>query len=553
MTDTDDGVRERRLFLRLGLLNGLLIGLALALGVWALDAIFLVTGPVRLGSTNLILGTLALVIVGGLGGWLTAWVGRGWASGLIWLVIAWLMVTVIGHVPYEGRSLFVWVADRRSWGLPVYAFSDAALAGMWLAGFFILLLLGLLGFVQPYRLEGIASEAEADGRLGTRGWFMLLLPLPLVLAAGFVADDMLNSPLRKAPQLVHEVIRTGRTYPGDLFELSLEEGVNYNAIAGLQEQMSEDYVLSLSSIDLGAAETVYVVADFDNGAWINCRVVMDQVALCYDASLPYLQGLPAMLRSGSLPEDCPQCFFRADDEQREWLLARSELIGDSPQVSRLAQWGSYVLLQAESADGEYLMQCLFEGTSPVRLERCWEVRSRNVAPPAGVENPGPSVQQVSETVRLDPTMWDPTDRLGPPSMSDPPTQVELGHYAYYLSCMVCHGDQGQGLEAWRSALPEEDRDCWKSRCHAANHPPEGFQLPNYAPPLMGPGTLARFETGAELYEYLRTQMPWQAPGILADEEYRQITAFLAQTHGAEPGDEPLTMEGAAGLKLHINP
>jgi hypothetical protein len=376
MFDPEENVQERRLRTRLGLLNGLFIGLALALGVWALDAIFLITGPVRLSSTSLLLGGLALVILGGLGGWLAARVDRAWFSGLVWIAAAVCMVWVIGHVPYEGRNLMVWLADRRAWGLPVYPFGDAAQAGMWLSGFFIVLLLGFLGLLQPYRMEGIASETDTEGRLGGRGWFMLLLPLPLVLAVGFVADSMTTRPLRLAPQLVHEVIRTGRTYDGDLFGLSLEKGVNYNAIAGLQEQMSEDYALSLASIDLGVADTVYVAADFDNGAWIYCRVVMGQVALCYDASLPYMQGFPALLTSGRLPADCPQCFFRADEEQREWLLARSEMIGDSPLVGRLAQWGSYVLIQVESSDAEYVIQCLFEGVSPVRLERCWEVKTR---------------------------------------------------------------------------------------------------------------------------------------------------------------------------------
>jgi hypothetical protein len=376
MFSMEQEVESRHLSLRLGLLNGCLIGLSLALGVWALDALFLVTAPVRLGGLSLLLGTLALVVLGGLGGWLAAWVGRGWASGLIWLVTAWLMVLAIGHVPYEGRSLLVWVADRRSWGLPVYAFSDAAQAGMWLAGFFILLVLGLLGLIQSYRLEGVAGETGAGGRLGVRGWFMLCLPLPLVLAVGILADNMVNSPLRVAPQLVNEVIRTGRTYSGDLFALSREKGVNYNAISGLQDQMTENYSLSLGSVDLGSAETVYVVADFDNGAWINCRVVMDQVALCYDASLPYMQGLPSLLTSGGIPEDCPRCYFRTDDEQREWLRARSEMFRGSPLVGRLAQWGSYVLIQAESSDGEYVIQCLFEGASPVQLDRCWEVKMR---------------------------------------------------------------------------------------------------------------------------------------------------------------------------------
>jgi hypothetical protein len=115
--------------------------------------------------------------------------------------------------------------------------------------------------------------------------------------------------------------------------------------------------------------------------------------------------------------------------------------------------------------------------------------------------------------------------------------------------MVCHGDQGQGLEAWRQVLPKEDQDCWQSRCHAANHPPDGFQLPNYAPPVIGPGTLARFQTAAELHEYLETHMPWQAPGILTGAEYWQITAFLAQAHGNDPGDEPLNLEQANSMKL----
>jgi mono/diheme cytochrome c family protein len=147
-------------------------------------------------------------------------------------------------------------------------------------------------------------------------------------------------------------------------------------------------------------------------------------------------------------------------------------------------------------------------------------------------------------------MFDPTDRLAPPPMSDPPTQVEQGHYAYYLSCMVCHGDRGQGLtEEWRGALDPADRNCWQSRCHAPNHPPEGFELPHHAPPLIGPGKLAHYQTAARLYEFIHTRMPWQAPGILSDEEYWQLTAFLVDANGIPLGEIPLGPENAANLQL----
>lgn len=376
MEATEQEVQERRLSLKFGLLNGLFLGLGLALGVWTSDAIFLGLSHVRMVYPSMLLGVLALVFLGGLAGWLAAWAARAWASGLIWLGMGTLMVRVIGLVPYEGRSLIVWLADRRSWGLPIYPPSEAAGVGVWLAGFFIVLVLVFLGLMQPYRMEGVTGETDKDGRLGGRGWFLLLLPLPLLLAVGFVADSMVNRPLRVAPQLVDEAITTGRTYEGDLFALGLETGVNYVAIAGVREQMSDKFALSIGSVDLGVSDTVMVVADFDNGAWINCRVVAEQLSFCYDASLPYMQGLPAIIATGELPADCPYCRFSVGDDLRGWLRDQEAIFAGTPNVTRLAQWGSYVLIRVESQDGEHAIECLFEGLAPVRLDRCWEVNSR---------------------------------------------------------------------------------------------------------------------------------------------------------------------------------
>ena len=377
---TDHELELRRLELRLGLLNGLLVGLALALGVWAPDAIQLSSSHLQLVYPPLLLGLVSLLLLGGLSGSLTAWAGKPWAGILIWLAGAGLMILVLGHLPYEGRTVVQWLADRRSWGLPVYRFDEAAGQGMMIAGFFILLLLGFLGLVQSFRMEGIAGETTEDGRLGGRGWFLMLLPLPFVAAVGLVADGLINKPTRTAPLLVHEAIRTGRTYEGDLFALSLETGVNYNAIAAVRDQMSREYRLSIGSVD---QDTVFVVALFNSGAWINCRVLADQLTFCYDASQPYIRGFSALLLSGQTPEDCPACSIRVDGDLRDWLLARSDSFAGSPRVSRLAQWGSYVVMSAESSAGDYALECRFRGMSPVALETCRVVRGED----AGMEFP----------------------------------------------------------------------------------------------------------------------------------------------------------------------
>jgi hypothetical protein len=372
MRPPDHDIQLRRRYTRLGVRNGWLIGLALALGAWMPQALTLSTAHVRLIYPSLILGTLVLMSLGGLASGLAAWRASGPWGGLVWFLAAGSMTWTIGHLPYEGRSLIVWLADRRFWGLPIYPFSPAARARLMMVGFFVVLLLTILGLLQDYRLQSINSEIEASGRLSSRAWFLLVLPLPLAFGAGLIADNLMNNPTRVAHQLVDKAIRIARTYPGDLFELSLEKGINYNAISGVRDQLSAAYSSFTGEVHLGATNSVVVVTHFDNDAWINCRVTADQLLHCYDASLPYRIGLPALLATGETPEDCRRCTIRASDEQRDWLLSRSENWEDPPHVTRLAQWGSYVLMEARSPTAGSAVECLFHGISPVTLDHCRE-------------------------------------------------------------------------------------------------------------------------------------------------------------------------------------
>jgi hypothetical protein len=142
------------------------------------------------------------------------------------------------------------------------------------------------------------------------------------------------------------------------------------------------------------------------------------------------------------------------------------------------------------------------------------------------------------------------ERLAAPEMSDPPTQVELGRQSYHLSCMVCHGDRGQGLTPeWRSILDPADRNCWQSKCHAPNHPPEGFEIPRTSPAIMGTGSLASFQTAADLFAYLRESMPWPFPGIFEDDVYWNLTAHLVDANGIDYGGQTIGPENASHIVL----
>jgi mono/diheme cytochrome c family protein len=131
------------------------------------------------------------------------------------------------------------------------------------------------------------------------------------------------------------------------------------------------------------------------------------------------------------------------------------------------------------------------------------------------------------------------------------SQADLGEEVYRQICLACHGDWGQGLtDAWREEW-DEDSNCWQSRCHAPNHPPQGFQLPKAVPAVLGPGSLSRFNSAAELQRNISETMPWWNPGSLTDKQTWQISAYLMRARG-ELGDEvTLDAGNAAVYKLHV--
>jgi cytochrome c5 len=147
----------------------------------------------------------------------------------------------------------------------------------------------------------------------------------------------------------------------------------------------------------------------------------------------------------------------------------------------------------------------------------------------------------------------PVDRLAAPPMPPRPSQADYGAQVYYGVCMACHGDRGQGLtDEWR-AVWGEDANCWQSRCHGPDHPPEGFVIPETCcTAVLGAGTLTRFNTAKELFDYLTDTMPWWNPGSLTREQFWQLTAFLMRGHNALPDEITLDESNAAVFNVHPN-
>lgn len=360
------------LYRRLSTLNGLLIGLAVGLGAWGSEAARVARLPMTGYLPLLLAGIGLLAALGALVGWLTGRIARTPLTVVLWTLTGMAFMLILSYLPYQGRTLSVWLIDSRFRGRDIYPFTmEATTTALLLGGFFIILALAGLGLVQNYRLEQSVLHAGRGGRLSARGWVSLLLPLPLVYLAGMVTYNAMTNPAASAAQLVHRAIPVARDHEGDLRTLELGDGVSYAAFRPVHEMLrGGDYTLSVVDVNPLAA-TVVVGVDFPaTGAWIYCRVVNNQLNFCYDASLPYTQGLRSLVTGTPPPEGCLACVLQATDEAAAWLDGHRAGFGPDPTIERLARQGSHVIMRVTG--DELTADCRIEGITPMRLTECSE-------------------------------------------------------------------------------------------------------------------------------------------------------------------------------------
>jgi hypothetical protein len=120
------------------------------------------------------------------------------------------------------------------------------------------------------------------------------------------------------------------------------------------------------------------------------------------------------------------------------------------------------------------------------------------------------------------------DRLAEPPLPENPTQYEQGRHLYWLNCMPCHGDRGQGLtDEFRSQWVDDHQNCWARGCHTGRPEDMAFPLPRSIPAIISSSSdLPPYASAEQLFEYLRTTHPPQHPGYLAEKDYWAITAYV---------------------------
>jgi mono/diheme cytochrome c family protein len=105
--------------------------------------------------------------------------------------------------------------------------------------------------------------------------------------------------------------------------------------------------------------------------------------------------------------------------------------------------------------------------------------------------------------------------------------------------------QAQVFTEAQAAAGQKDYDGQCAMCHGVE------LLGPDAPALIGKEVMHNFDTAAGFYDYISVAMPPQAPGLLEQETYVNILAYILKANGAQPGDKALDADPAnlASIKL----
>jgi len=137
------------------------------------------------------------------------------------------------------------------------------------------------------------------------------------------------------------------------------------------------------------------------------------------------------------------------------------------------------------------------------------------------------------------------DPLAEPTLPPSPSQADYGAQVYWLSCLPCHGDKGQGLtDEFRQTYPPEEQYCWERGCHGENPYESGFTIPKFIPGVIGPDAIGKFTDAAQLNAYIRATMPYWKPGSLSEEEAWRVTAFTMRENRLWDGIGELSASNA---------
>lgn len=257
----------------MGLLFGIVAGLAFSMTAWGVDAFLLMQAHATFPLLKFVPGLLICVMAGALVGWLTIRIERIWVALLLWALLACLFVWLVMWLPLKFTPAFLRFFTPKITDLiyfpPIDNEIQFKIIGLIVIGFMCL----VCGLMEIHLL---------DQAMLTTGTLSLITPLLISLAlftiAGNSADDLLNRLFREPVQIMDNLIQYAADNQGKEISPILARQKRLTVVKNLDGLITRPRTLTLIAFDRTLGQ-VDILIDF-NGKWARCSVIYNQPTMC---------------------------------------------------------------------------------------------------------------------------------------------------------------------------------------------------------------------------------------------------------------------------------
>lgn len=354
-------VQLRREKLVNGLLFGLLAGAGLSLVIWGIDGYLLHQASADYPWLKLAIGAPICMALCGLAGWLTARLDSGLFGFIIWALIGVAFVWLGGHVSFEGVSMAFRLLEPEWGSTELYPYVQSAQIRMIYVSVAVVVLTALAGAFELFIVEAATRTSYPVVR-----WFILVAAGLLFVPASFLADNLLNSPLREPVLAVNRLIQDGRYALVNPVSKEKSREMGLRALRPFGDLINRPYQLRLGSYDPETLTETTVHVNFD-GIWGTCYVITNTPTFCQLSSDLYLKRFACLMQVGNEKE----CWIKTTPQGRQELDTVASQLGDKQVAQIYNQRGRAVIMLMTTREGDQRQfRCDLQLAGDIYVDAC---------------------------------------------------------------------------------------------------------------------------------------------------------------------------------------
>ncbi|GAP12296.1 hypothetical protein LARV_00028 [Longilinea arvoryzae] len=257
----------------LGLLFGIIAGLAFSITTWGTDAVQLALAHSATPFVKFLPGMAMSVAAGGVVGWLSIRFEKAKLAILLWLALAVFLSWLVLWLPLQLAPGLQKAFNPQA----THFFHFSAIDGKTQIAAFVFLVVAFVSLVC-----GLLEVHLIDQAMISQGGMAILTPLLISLAlfgfAGISADDLLNRNLREPIQALNDVIQFAVDNEGKEVSASLAREKRLSVVKEITGLVDRPRKLTVIGFDSSMWQ-IDILADFD-GNLATCTVMVNQPTMC---------------------------------------------------------------------------------------------------------------------------------------------------------------------------------------------------------------------------------------------------------------------------------